>query len=166
MVDRMHNNLLGALRMIASGWFAVIVQVVFLVQTYVVFGIPYLGTVLHYVHMSLFHAWYAFDYRFAKESVDVGSAVQLLEFNWPYCVGFGLPLSVISSLSARYVALPSGAIFSIFFPVLLVSAETLASLPRTHRAAVLLPILSPSYAFANYIWSVIHRQTPTRTRHD
>jgi len=71
--------------------------------------------------MSILYALYSFEYKWFKSGWDTPKRLHFIENNWPYFLGFGLPLALVTSLSPFYYV--NGIIFSVSFPFFIVSAN-------------------------------------------
>ena len=91
-------------------------------QSVVVGVFPYVGTPLSLMHQILIISLYAFEYRCYSQGTDqpdpstshyvttsiLGLAnckyrIAVIESNWPYFLGFGLPLTILIFLPNSYV---------------------------------------------------------------
>ena len=57
--------------------------------------------------------------------IELHKRLNLVEINWPYFLGFGLPLAVITSMPESQVM--AGCVFSVLFPLFIVSGDCLSS---------------------------------------
>lgn len=107
---------------IADTLFTVFVETIFLVQAKVCLTfVPILGGFINFFHMCLLHALYCFEYKWFNQGLELHKRLSFIEINWPYFLGFGLPLAVITSWPSSLVV--SGCVFSIFFPLFIVSGN-------------------------------------------
>jgi len=107
---------------IADTLFTVFVETIFLVQAKVCLTfVPVLGSFINFFHMCLLHALYCFEYKWFNQGLELHKRLSFIEINWPYFLGFGLPLAVITSWPSSLVV--SGCVFSIFFPLFIVSGN-------------------------------------------
>ncbi|XP_025420841.1 etoposide-induced protein 2.4 homolog isoform X1 [Sipha flava] len=130
-------------KVIADFSFSLVVQFLFLIQSYLVSMVPstILSTVLSTVHLSLLYSLYSFEYKWCNMGIELNSRLSIIENCWPYFLGFGLPLAVITSLPESYII--SGCLFSILFPVFIISAnEVSPSKIKVFRLKLFAPVLS------------------------
>ncbi|XP_035217482.1 etoposide-induced protein 2.4 homolog [Stegodyphus dumicola] len=99
------------------------VQLLFFTQAYVVYLLP-IPKVLQYfisnLHMSLLYSLYAFEYKWVHMRWPLKKRLFYIDAKWPYFIGYGLPLALVSSCASSY--LNSVCIFSALFPIYVVSS--------------------------------------------
>ncbi|XP_011494639.1 PREDICTED: etoposide-induced protein 2.4 isoform X1 [Ceratosolen solmsi marchali] len=138
-------------KLIADMLFSVLVQALFLGQGVLVskMPLPPIGDVLALVHMCLLYALYAFEYKWFNMGWELHRRLTFIECNWPYFVGFGLPLALSTQLANSYVI--SGCVFSILFPLFIVSGNEAE--PVTDVCDCPLKLFSPVVAIANTLFN-------------
>ncbi|VDO98770.1 unnamed protein product [Soboliphyme baturini] len=101
---------------------SLMVEFTFLLQTYLValLPLPGLSAALTFVHMCLLYSLYAFEYLWVSNGVLLNARLVFIQNSWPYYVGFGFLLSLLTSLSSS--VFNSSCVFSIFFPVFILSS--------------------------------------------
>ncbi|KAL3266975.1 hypothetical protein HHI36_011124 [Cryptolaemus montrouzieri] len=136
---------------IADSIFSVAVQLLFLIQTMLVSYVPIypLGSVFSLVHMSLLYSLYAFEYKWFNMGWELHRRLAYIERNWPYFIGFGLPLAVITQLPSSWVL--SGGLFSLLFPFFIVSGNE--ANPVDDVGIYPLRLFSPVIAVSNMIFA-------------
>jgi len=134
---------------------SLIIQCIYLVQSMLLCWLPlsYIGPLVSQVHLALLYSLYAFEYKWFNESWELHRRLLFIEINWPYFLGFGLPLTVLTSLPETF--LMSGCWFSILFPIFIISANEAEPLTRTSDFP--LQLFSPSV----YTFNTIFRKTIT-----
>jgi etoposide-induced 2.4 mRNA len=107
---------------IADSIFSCILQIIFLIQSSIFIYIPiyFLNVLLFHLHISLLYALYAFEYKWFNMGWKIKERLKYIELKWPYFFGFGLSLSVLTSLFDSYII--NATLFAFLFPVLLLSA--------------------------------------------
>ncbi|KAM0733388.1 Etoposide-induced protein 2.4-like protein [Formica fusca] len=138
-------------RLIADTLFSVLVQALFLGQGMLVSKVPLplLGDILALVHMCLLYALYAFEYKWFNMGWELHKRLTFIEGNWPYFLGFGMPLAVLTQLPSSYVT--SGCVFSILFPLFIISGNEAE--PVTGACDCQLKLFSPVIAIANTLFN-------------
>ncbi|XP_066590084.1 etoposide-induced protein 2.4 homolog [Prorops nasuta] len=138
-------------KLIADTLFSILVQALFLGQGMLVSKVPLppLGDILALIHMCLLYALYAFEYKWFNMGWELHRRLTFIEGNWPYFVGFGLPLAVLTQLPNSYFI--SGCVFSILFPLFIISGNEAE--PVTRVCDYPLKLFSPVIAIANTIFN-------------
>ncbi|XP_032666168.1 etoposide-induced protein 2.4 homolog isoform X3 [Odontomachus brunneus] len=150
-------------KLIADTLFSILVQALFLGQGMLVSKVPLplLGELLALVHMCLLYALYAFEYKWFNMGWELHRRLTFIEGNWPYFVGFGLPLAVLTQLPNSYFTrydtncsithFTSGCVFSILFPLFIVSGNEAE--PVIGVCDYPLKLFSPVIAIANTLFN-------------
>ncbi|XP_037817143.1 etoposide-induced protein 2.4 homolog [Lucilia sericata] len=110
-------------KLVADFLFSLVVQAIFLVQSMLVnlLPFPYVGEVLCFVHLCLLYSLYSFEYKWFNMGWELHRRLSYIEINWPYFMGFGVPLTVLTNMSSSVIV--SSCIFSIFFPLFILSGN-------------------------------------------
>uniref|UniRef100_A0A2M4AJH1 Putative p53-mediated apoptosis protein n=1 Tax=Anopheles triannulatus TaxID=58253 RepID=A0A2M4AJH1_9DIPT len=112
-------------KLIADTLISLLIQILFLLQStlvkYLPVPVPFACSALYMVHMSLLCALYAFEYKWFNMGWELHKRLTYIEQNWPYFLGFGLPLAALSELPNSIVI--SGCVFSVLFPLFIISAN-------------------------------------------
>ncbi|KJH47812.1 ribosomal protein L36e [Dictyocaulus viviparus] len=120
---------------------------VFLTQGLLVSYLPlprFLCSTISFIHLSLLNSMYSFEYFWSSRSVLLHKRIERLEAYLPYFIGFGAPLTFVSTLSNSFLL--NGSVFGTFFPLFIISSYKASwEKPRESRRAVpILNIFTPS----------------------
>ncbi|XP_017772193.1 PREDICTED: etoposide-induced protein 2.4 homolog isoform X2 [Nicrophorus vespilloides] len=138
-------------RIVADSIFSILVQVLFLLQATIVELIPLyiVGKILGLVHMCLLYSLYTFEYKWFNMGWELHRRLSFIETNWPYFIGFGLPLAFVTQMSSSWVI--NGCIFALLFPWFIVSGNE--ANPVTNSSQYPLHLFSPVIALSNALFN-------------
>ncbi|XP_025100311.1 etoposide-induced protein 2.4 homolog isoform X2 [Pomacea canaliculata] len=108
---------------IADLAFGFILQMFFSIQTTLFSIVPVarLGEIIALFHMGVQYGLYAFEYKWFNMGIEPHVRVHVVENNWPYYLGFGLPLALLTSCFTSYGV--RYFVSALLYPVLIVSAN-------------------------------------------
>jgi len=146
--------------MIADTVFTIVVEIIFLVQGKVFSMVPIkiLGSALNLLHQCLLHSLYSFEYKWFSQGLSLHKRLDYVETNWPYFLGFGLPLAVITSMPESQII--AGCVFSVVFPLFIVSGNQAMIVSSPGVPA--LNIFSPTITISNAVFSRTINHKPVR----
>jgi len=138
-------------KMIADMLFSMVIQALFLVQAMIIGLIPiaFFNGLLSMLHLCLLYSLYSFEYRWFNEGWELPKRLTYIENHWPYFVGFGLPLAVLTSLPTS--TLVSGCVFSVLFPFFIIAGNE--AQPMTGVGNYSLRLFSPVVGLANHLFN-------------
>ncbi|CAF1057656.1 unnamed protein product [Didymodactylos carnosus] len=149
--------------------FSLIMQIVFLFQSTFIFliPIPYLNTVFGYGSLCLLYSFYAFEYSWIYKGYPIRDRVKRIEQYWPYFIGFGLPLTLLSTQLSKSLII-NECIFSLIFPFAIVAA-TLVSFTkhikgRTTKKIIELNIFYLSIRITDKLLQLLNKLHPNSRR--
>ncbi len=137
---------------IADTVFTVVVESIFLVQSKLFsmcIPIGAISKVIEIFHLCLINALYSFEYKWYNQGLELHKRLSFIECHWPYFLGFGLPLAIITSYPESLVV--SGCVFAILFPLFLVSGNQ-GQVTTTYED-VTIRIFNPTIFLSNMIFS-------------
>ncbi|XP_014275693.1 etoposide-induced protein 2.4 homolog [Halyomorpha halys] len=137
-------------KLVADVTFSVLIQAFFVIQTCLVnyFPVAPFGYIFALIHNCLLYSLYSFEYKMYNMGWELHKRLNFIESNWPYFIGFGLPLAILTSLTPSYIL--SGCIFSILFPLLIISANEAS--PVTNSTPGRLPLFSLVIFLSNTVF--------------
>ncbi|XP_073820740.1 EI24 domain-containing protein tank [Musca autumnalis] len=137
-------------KLVADFLFNLVVQALFLIQSMLVnlLPIPYIGGFLCFIHLCLLYSLYSFEYKWFNMGWELHRRLNYIEINWPYFLGFGVPLTVLTNMSSSIIV--SSCIFSIFFPLFILSGNEAKPIVGTTETP--LRLFSPVIFVSNLIF--------------
>ena len=100
-------------------------------------------------HLCLLNSLYCFEYKWFNQGLELHRRLTYIETHWPYFLGFGLPLSVLTSMPESHVV--SGCLFAILFPLFIVSGHQAQVV--TVSEPMSFHIFHPTIAISNAIFA-------------
>jgi hypothetical protein len=102
---------------------SIVVEGIFLLQALAFdwIPVPFIGHLLYLVYMSLLHSLYSFEYMWMSRGKQMNSRLSHVERHWPYHVGFGSILTILTTyLSENFFF--NSCIFGALFPFFIISS--------------------------------------------
>lgn len=150
---------------LSDGWFSLVMQIFFLIQSTVILSIPIpvVFTFFGNMCLCLLYSFYAFEYSWIYRNINVANRIRLIDNHWPYFLGFGLPLTVISTQLSQSMII-NECIFSMLFPFAIVAATSISYrerivLPPESPSIVKLNVFAPSICVTNYLFNLIPKRS-------
>lgn len=146
-------------KLIADVLVSILVQALFLAQSWLVSLVPmkYVGRGLSVFHMCLLYSLYSFEYKWFNMGWELNRRLTYIEYNWPYFLGFGLPLAVLTELPRSFIL--SACVFSTLFPLFIISGNE--AVPKQNQLDLPIKIFAPVITVSNLIFNKSIR-TPAR----
>ena len=104
-----------------------------------------LGFAATALHLSLYYALYAFEYRWALSGAPLMPRLTQFEEQWPYYAGFGFPAALLTLMFPPFF---NAGIFALIFPAFLVLAIVARPIDPAHSNS--LPPL-PLFKLAKHV---------------
>ena len=153
---------LSPARAISDIIFSIVMQLFFLFQATIIIliPIPKISTIIGYICLCLLYSFYSFEYAWIYRNFELKYRVQRIESYWPYFLGFGLPLTLVSNALFDSLII-NGCIFSILFPYAIVAATSVSLSERTKLSdgpakIVPLNIFSFCIRLTNWLFKLIN----------
>ncbi|CAK9004665.1 unnamed protein product [Durusdinium trenchii] len=105
-------------RLIQETW-RVLVNLVYLLEMYLLSYIPVIGPFLYFVHSCWMASIYCFEYGWVHQRWSANARVDYFERHWLYFSGFGFPVSFVSYFCPRFI---DAGVFALFFPLFVLTA--------------------------------------------
>ena len=85
---------------------SVVIYYIITLQSFLVSLLPLagLGPAFALLHTCLLYSLYSFEYKWINMGWELHRRLTFIEANWPYFIGFGLPLAILTSLPNSYFA--------------------------------------------------------------
>jgi etoposide-induced 2.4 mRNA len=154
-------------RSISDVLFSLIMQIFFLIQSTIILliPVPFLNKLFGNMCLCLLYSFYAFEYAWIYGNLNVKQRVERIELYWPYFLGFGLPLTALSSFIFNSMIV-NECIFSILFPFAIVAATSVnfnerIRLPQTQTNIVPLNIFAGCIRLTSRLFDMLKYQRPS-----
>jgi len=115
--------------------------------------------------LCLLYSFYAFEYAWIYSNLNVKQRIERIESYWPYFLGFGLPLTVLSTQLFNSMIV-NECIFSIFFPFAIVAATSVnfkerIKLQQTQTNIVPLNIFAGCIRLTSRLFDLLKSKRPS-----
>eukprot|EP01027_Heterolobosea_sp_BB2_P017675 GEZU01025021.1.p1 GENE.GEZU01025021.1~~GEZU01025021.1.p1 ORF type:complete len:515 (+),score=100.46 GEZU01025021.1:106-1650(+) len=91
----------------------------FMLQTFAIAFIPYVGPILSFLSICWLYAFYSFEYVWSNRGVPLLKRVQIFEHKWAYFAGFGTPNALATFFFPFFI---NNGIWALLFPLFIVLA--------------------------------------------
>lgn len=137
--------------LLADSVFSIVIESLFLIQAMLCSYIPlqFVGYLLSTIQICMLYSLYAFEYKWFNMGWELHKRLDYIETNWPYFIGFGCPLAIVTQLFDNFII--SGCIFSVLFPFFIVSANE--ATPVIGASDVSLKVFQLVITISNVIFS-------------
>lgn len=81
----------------------------------------FMSQLIYTVHLSLLYSLYSFEYKWVQMGLPLHQRLNYIETNWPYFIGFGLPLTLLTNCWSDWVI--GACVFAVLFPVFIISGN-------------------------------------------
>jgi len=153
---------------IADLLFSLIIYVVFMIQASLVKSLPLEGvnSALYFLHLSLLHAWTAFEYKWYPMGYDIQARLATVETKWGYFLGFGFPLACTTLLDS----ITAGCLFAIMFPMSILAAHLAVSpdQPTVFRLRIFGPtmVIADKFSACLFKWFLRRKKSGKSVKTD
>ncbi|CAF0998430.1 unnamed protein product [Rotaria sp. Silwood1] len=167
-----HKQTLPALsfsRAISDITFSIIMQIFFVIQSTLILliPVPILNTIFGHMCLCLLYSFYAFEYAWIYANLNVKQRVERIETYWPYFLGFGFPLTMLSTQFFKSIII-NECIFSILFPFAIVAATSVnfqerVKLEQTQTNIISLNIFAGCIRLTSRLFDMLKKKRPSTT---
>uniref|UniRef100_A0A1I8EWP3 Uncharacterized protein n=1 Tax=Wuchereria bancrofti TaxID=6293 RepID=A0A1I8EWP3_WUCBA len=142
---------------------SILLDSIFFLQSLFVSNIPVplVSSVFTFIHMTLLNSLFSFEYLWMSLGIGLRARINLIERNWPYFLGYGTVLTLLTSLTDNMVL--NAFLFGALFPFCIISsflpsgknAVYIEAGSYKQRSHPYVHIFGPSIATTNYITSAL-----------
>ncbi|KAG5176945.1 etoposide-induced protein 2.4-domain-containing protein [Tribonema minus] len=105
---------------IKEGMYRALVLVFYVLESVVAYqALPVVGPLVSTVLVCWMNALYSFESVWTMQGLDLQKRLLLIERHWPYFMGFGTPVALVSSFWSTFIGL---GVFAVCFPACLIQA--------------------------------------------
>lgn len=105
---------------------SITVQLFFLLQVNVIYLLPVpsaVKNILSIVQMALYYSLYAFEYKWVHKGWPLHKRLSFIESKWPYFIGFGFPMAILTFYVGTYSFIESSCLSSVLFPFYVIGSS-------------------------------------------
>ncbi|VDN02611.1 unnamed protein product [Thelazia callipaeda] len=115
--------------------------------------VPMLAEAFSLIHLALLNSLFSFEYVWMSFGIGSRARIDLIERHWPYFLGFGTILTILSTLTNSVVA--NALLFGAVFPLCIISSYLVKASDYNQRSYPYIHIFGPSLAAYDYLASVL-----------
>uniref|UniRef100_A0A0R3RG45 BMA-EPG-4 n=1 Tax=Elaeophora elaphi TaxID=1147741 RepID=A0A0R3RG45_9BILA len=132
---------------------SILLDSVFFLQSLFVNSIPvpFISTAFAFIHITLLNSLFSFEYLWMSLGIGLRARVNLIERNWPYFLGYGTMLTLLTSLTDNMMF--NAFLFGALFPFCIISSFLVEAGNYKQRTHPYVHIFGPSIATTNYMTS-------------
>ncbi|EFO24373.2 hypothetical protein LOAG_04119 [Loa loa] len=132
---------------------SILLDSVFFLQSLFVSSVPvpFISTVFSFIHITLLNSLFSFEYLWMSLGIGLRARVNLIERNWPYFLGYGTVLTLLTSLTDNMMV--NAILFGALFPFCIISSFLAEAGNYKQRMHPYVHIFGPSIATTNYMTS-------------
>ncbi|KAG9012338.1 hypothetical protein FRB93_001760 [Tulasnella sp. JGI-2019a] len=116
----------GLVAQVASSAYRVILIVSYLILTFMLTYVPYLGASASFIYICWVNSYYCFEYSWIYRGMTLSQRVKYEEERWAYYLGFGLPSAFLCMWAS---SLGNAAIFALIYPLMIIQAMHATPIP-------------------------------------
>jgi len=105
VLTRIYNEVINAL-----------VLIFFILQSFIISYIPYIGSILYLFNQSFMYAFFCFTYKWGTDQVDLYKIIAFFDKYFSYFAGFGFVYAVITRI---FPGLTGSGVYALLFPIFL-----------------------------------------------
>ncbi|KAG8858526.1 hypothetical protein FRB96_005198 [Tulasnella sp. 330] len=116
----------GLVAQVASSAYRVILIISYLILTFMLTYVPYLGATASFIYICWVNSYYCFEYAWISRGMTLSQRVKYEEERWAYYLAFGFPSAFLCMWAS---SLGNAAIFALIYPLMIIQAMHATPLP-------------------------------------